>query len=136
MVVDGEARSRALTEQRHAWQFCDRRRQSCREGSTDSVIVACLFDIKIQADLVTPEPESNDRSDPDEKLDKAAQGQSGTSDATGAGTGEIDAIGQAAGLVVRDGRPFHGIDEVDRRDEHRWENDPISADDAYDHATD
>ena len=82
------------------------------------------------------EPESNDQSDPDEKLDKAAQGESGTSDATGDGTGEIDAIGHAAGLVVRDDRPFRGVEEVDRRDEHRWENDPASADDNVDHAVD
>ena len=85
---------------------------------------------------VNGEPETNDQSDPDEKLDNAAQGQSGTSDATGDGSGEIDAIGRAAGHVVRDDRPFHGIDEVDRRDRHRWENDPASADDNFDHATD
>jgi hypothetical protein len=82
------------------------------------------------------EPEPNDPTDPDERLDKAAQGESGTSDATGDGTGEIDAIGRAAGLVVRDDRPFHGIAEVERRDEHRWENDPASADDNIDHAVD
>jgi hypothetical protein len=37
-------------------------------------------------------------------------------------------MGEAAGLVVRDDRPFRGIDEVARRDAHRWENDPDSAD--------
>jgi hypothetical protein len=68
----------------------------------------------------------------DEALDDAAQGVSVTSDATADGTdetGEIDAIGRAAGLVVRDDKPFRGIDEVERRDEHRWELDPASAED-------
>jgi len=65
----------------------------------------------------------------DENLDDAAQGVSGTSDTTADGSGEIDAIGHAAGLVVNDEKPFQGIDEVDRRDEHRWELDPRSADD-------
>ncbi len=75
-------------------------------------------------------------TDADEKLDVAAQGASGTSDATGDGSGEIDAIGKAAGLVVRDDRPFRGIEEVDRRDGHRWELDPASAEDAADRTTD
>jgi hypothetical protein len=69
----------------------------------------------------------------DEALDDAAQGVSVTSDATADGTdetGEIDAIGRAAGLVVRDDKPFRGIDEVERRDEHRWELDPASAEDS------
>ena len=69
----------------------------------------------------------------DEALDDAAQGVSVTSDATADSTdetGEIDAIGRAAGLVVRDDKPFRGIDEVERRDEHRWELDPASAEDA------
>ena len=65
----------------------------------------------------------------DEVLDDAAQGVTGTSDDIEDGTGEIDAIGEAAGLVVRDDKPFRGIDEVDRRDAHRWENDPASSDD-------
>jgi len=71
--------------------------------------------------------------DDDETLDDAAQGVSVTSDATADSTdetGEIDAIGRAAGLVVRDDRPFRGIDEVERRDAHRWELDPASAEDA------
>ena len=68
-------------------------------------------------------------SDADEQLDKAALGEEGTSDAAGAGTGEIDKIGEAAGLVVRDDKPFRGIEEVERRDVHRWEDDPESADD-------
>jgi hypothetical protein len=69
----------------------------------------------------------DETSDVDELLDQAAQGASGTSDATATGTGEIDAIGRAAGLVSRDDRPFRGIDEVERRDGHRWELDPASA---------
>jgi hypothetical protein len=72
--------------------------------------------------------EPTDDTDPDEALDKAAQGENLTSDETPDGTGEIDAIGHAAGLVVRDDRPFRGIDEVERRDDHRWELDPASAD--------
>ena len=83
-------------------------------------------------DVVGPDTET----DADEKLDVAAQGESGTSDETGDGSGEIDAIGKAAGLVVRDDRPFRGIEEVDRRDGHRWELDPASAEDAADWATD
>jgi len=75
-------------------------------------------------------------SDVDENLDRAALGENGTSDATGDGTGEIDAIGKAAGLVVRDDKPFRGIDEVERRDGHRWELDPASADDGCERGTD
>ena len=72
--------------------------------------------------------EPTDENDRDEALDDAAQGVSGNSDETSDGTGEVDAIGHAAGLVVRDDKPFRGIEEVDRRDEHRWELDPASAD--------
>jgi hypothetical protein len=79
---------------------------------------------------------SDDTSEVDELLDDAAQGASGTSDETSDGTGEIDAIGHAAGLVVRDDKPFRGIDEVERRDGHRWELDPGSADDGYIRGTD
>jgi hypothetical protein len=81
--------------------------------------------------MVTETDESSDdqdEDDADEALDDAAQGVSGTSDETADGSGEIDAIGHAAGLVVKDDKPFRGIDEVDRRDEHRWENDPRSSD--------
>jgi hypothetical protein len=69
----------------------------------------------------------------DELLDAAAQGMNATSDDTSdgedgeEGTGEIDAIGEAAGFVVRDDKPFRGIEEVERRDQHRWELDPASA---------
>jgi hypothetical protein len=81
-------------------------------------------------DIVVPDAMS------DEILDVAAQGASGTSDETSDGTGEIDAIGHAAGLVVRDDKPFRGIDEVERRDGHRWELDPASADDGCVRGTD
>ena len=77
-----------------------------------------------------------DTSDVDEQLDRTAQGEEGTSDATRSGTGEIDEIGKAAGLVQRDDKPFRGIDEVERRDVHRWEVDPESADDGCDRGTD
>lgn len=89
--------------------------------------------------MVTDPPEAfvqaariGEDDDPDEALDEAAQGQGATSDAAVDGTeetGEIDAMGAAAGLVVRDDRPFRGIDEVERRDDHRWELDPASAED-------
>ena len=80
--------------------------------------------------MVTGKHESDDQvdEDADEALDDAAQGVTGTSDETADGSGEIDAIGHAAGLVVNDDKPFRGIDEVDRRDEHRWELDPRSSD--------
>jgi Family of unknown function (DUF6335) len=67
-------------------------------------------------------------ADADEVLDEAARGESGTSDATADAPDEIDAIGQAAGLSVADGEPFTGLAEIDRRDAHRWELDPESAD--------
>jgi hypothetical protein len=66
---------------------------------------------------------------PDELLDDAARGNSVTSDEMGDGSGEIDAMGAAAGLVVQDDRPFQGITEIERRDAHRWELDPASAED-------
>jgi hypothetical protein len=72
--------------------------------------------------------------DPDETLDETAQGHSVTSDDSVDGSGEIDAIGRAAGLVIADDKPFRGIAEVERRDAHRWELDPLSAD--IDRATD
>jgi hypothetical protein len=79
-------------------------------------------------DDALPEPITND-TDVDETLDDTAQGNSVTSDDTADGTGEIDAIGHAAGLVARDDKPFRGIEEVDRRDDHHWELDPASAED-------
>jgi len=87
------------------------------------------------ADELDSIDKTND-TDVDEELDKAALGETGTSDATGGGTGEIDAIGKAAGLVIRDDKPFRGTDEVERRDGHRWELDPASADDGCERGTD
>ena len=77
--------------------------------------------------LVDERPIENP-ADGDVALDEAAHGTSGTEEDTAVGTGEIDAIGHAAGFVVRDDRPFHGIEEIERRDAHRWELDPDSAD--------
>ena len=65
----------------------------------------------------------------DEALDRAAQGEGTTEEDTAEGTGEIDAAGRAAGLVENPDRPFVGVTEVDRRDAHRWELDPKSAED-------
>ena len=72
-------------------------------------------------------PEPPDVAGSDELLDEVAQGENVTSDESPVGTSEIDEIGQAAGLVVSDDKPFQGVDEVDRRDDHRWELDPASA---------
>lgn len=62
----------------------------------------------------------------DEALDEAARGASLETDETDDGTSETDAIGNAAGLVIRDDKSFRGIEEVERRDQHRWELDPAS----------
>ena len=56
-------------------------------------------------------------------------------EATSDGTGEIDAIGRAVGLVVRDDKPFRALDEVERRDGHPWEHD-VASDDGYVRGTD
>jgi hypothetical protein len=76
-----------------------------------------------------PDEALGEADPPAEALDEAAQGRGVTSDEASKGTGEIDAMGSAAGLVVRDDKPFRGIDEVERRDDHRWELDPASAED-------
>ncbi len=81
-------------------------------------------------DVIEPVAPPEHADDGDEALDDAAQGVSATSDDLADGTqdtGEIDAMGRAAGLVERADRPIQGIDEVDRRDVHRWELDPASA---------
>ena len=83
--------------------------------------------------MITDGQPAKHDDDGDEALDDAAQGYVGssdddTSDDTADDSGEIDAIGHAAGLVNRDDKPFRGIEEVERRDEHRWELDPKSAD--------
>ena len=74
-------------------------------------------DLQEPSNLLIPVDDDTNR---DEALDEVAQGMTGTSDETADGTGEIDAIGHAAGLLVRDGKPLRGIDEVERRDDHRW----------------
>ena len=66
----------------------------------------------------------------DEELDEAARGASLEAAETDDATSETDAIGRAAGLVTRDDKPFRGIDEVERRDQHRWELDPASRSEA------
>ena len=100
--------------------------RSGQAGDDDDTLEGEALDEAVLADEALA-----DEALADEALDDAAQGVSVTSDAIADGTdetGEIDAIGRAAGLVVRDDRPFRGIDEVERRDEHRWELDPASAD--------
>lgn len=70
----------------------------------------------------------------DEALDAAAHGVAPTSD-DAAGLSEedagrereVDAIGKAAGVAIPDGKPLGGPDEIERRDAHRWELDPRSA---------
>ncbi len=72
----------------------------------------------------------------DDALDAAAQGFAPTSDDVAAATEddaererEIDVIGMAAGISIPDGKPLGGPDEIERRDAHRWELDPSSAED-------
>jgi len=70
----------------------------------------------------------------DEALDDAAQGVAPTSDEPADGDDEdateIDAIAEAAGIPSREGKPLGGTDKIARRDAHRWELDPESAEDA------
>lgn len=40
-----------------------------------------------------------------------------------------DALAEAVGIEVRDGKPIQTRDDLDRRDQNRWELDPDSADD-------
>ena len=75
-------------------------------------------------------------ADVDEALDAAAQGVTPTSDDGGglaedeAGRDrEVDVIGKAAGIAIPDGEALGGPDEIERRDAHRWELDPSSAED-------
>lgn len=72
-------------------------------------------------------------ADVDAALAAAAQGVAPTSDDANALTDgedrrETDVIGKAAGVVLADGKPVGGPDQIDRRDAHRWELDPASAD--------
>lgn len=69
----------------------------------------------------------------DEALDDAAQGVAPMSDEPAdddEGTTEIDAIAEAAGIPTPEGKPLGGPDKIARRDAHRWELDPASAEDA------
>lgn len=80
---------------------------------------------------MTTEPRgSRTESNVDEALDQAARGASLETDEAGDGTSETDAIGLAAGLVNREDKAFRGIEEVERRDPHRWELDPASKSEA------
>jgi len=74
------------------------------------------------------------RGDVDAALAAAAQGVAPTSDDAadlpdGEELRETDVIGRAAGVVVADGKPLGGPDEIELRDAHRWELDPASAED-------
>ena len=42
---------------------------------------------------------------------------------------EVDVMGVAAGVVIPDDEPLGGRDEIAKRDAHRWELDPASAED-------
>jgi hypothetical protein len=69
--------------------------------------------------------------DDDEALARAARGEGATEEDRPAGSGEIDAIGAAAGVVAPEGRPLQILAAVDDRDSHRWELDPDSAEDEH-----
>ena len=64
--------------------------------------------------------------DEDEELDAASRGENLTEEDAPVGTGEIDAMGRAAGISPNSERPFTGIAAVDGRDKARWELDPES----------
>ena len=73
-------------------------------------------------------------ADADEALDDAAQGTAPTVEPSDADETlrEVDAIGAAAGVSVSDRTPLGGEDPIAKRDAHRWELDPASAEDAKD----
>ena len=75
---------------------------------------------------IQPRIDTHQDTDLDETLDEAAQGASLETSEAEDETSATDAIGRAAGLEVRDDKPFRGIEEVERRDQHRWELDPAS----------
>ena len=83
-------------------------------------------------DTETEPREPTKATDEDEELDEAAQGQNLNADDAGDVDSEVDAAGAAAGLVSRDGKPFRGVEEVERRDVRRWELDPKSREDGLD----
>lgn len=73
-------------------------------------------------------------ADPDEVLDATAQGTAPMLDETDTDEtlGEIDATGAAAGIAGSDRKPLADEDPIAKRDAHRWELDPASAEDAKD----
>jgi Family of unknown function (DUF6335) len=88
--------------------------------------------MKNEPEQLTEQVAPTNSTDADEALDEAAQGENLNADDTDAANGEIDATGAAAGLVSRDEKPFRGIEEVERRDDRRWELDPKSKDEELD----
>ncbi len=78
-------------------------------------------------DLDEDFPVKND-TNIDENLDAAAQGDTSNSDGGPDNEDEIDAMGEAAGLIDRPEKAFRGIKRVEERDEKRWELDPKSKD--------
>ncbi len=69
----------------------------------------------------------------DAALAAAARGAAPTSDDAAAlpndeDRRETDVIGKAAGVMIADRKPLGGPDMIERRDAHRWELDPASAD--------
>lgn len=82
----------------------------------------------------TTETEARRPAEVDEALDTEAQGEAPTSDDAEVledeDLQETDAIGKAAGIRVPRNTPLGGRDEIAHRDEHRWELDPASAEDA------
>ncbi|CAN5495806.1 hypothetical protein BH11MYX1_BH11MYX1_29310 [soil metagenome] len=73
-------------------------------------------------------------ADADEVLDDAAQGKAPTVDPVDneETLSETDATAVAAGVAVSDRKPLGGEDPIAKRDAHRWELDPASAEDAKD----
>jgi stage V sporulation protein SpoVS len=48
----------------------------------------------------------------------------------------VDELGEAVGLIYDDYEPLHTAEKLERRDEHRWELNPASADDEDEEETD
>lgn len=69
---------------------------------------------------------------PDEALNDAARGTAPTAEPSDADetVGEIDAIGVAAGIPTGERKPLAFENQSAKRDAHRWELDPASAEDA------
>jgi hypothetical protein len=83
--------------------------------------------------MTTPKQSAATGAEVDAALAATAQGFGPTSDDAEAldeeTERETDAVGRAAGVAVRDGKPLGGPDAIEHRDAHRWENDPASSDD-------